>query len=473
MFRGLNGKVLLVLATLTFILFSSCTRRLGWGMLLWSAEDPPIPSGTILPVYIRSNIDHVWVVGIPQEYRRGGGRDSGMDKFEVPLAQLELVGGKRKAIQRAAEFSAYARTYAETLQDGLPIRDNPDNGSKRVYRLRAGEIVKVLSSVQGAPAISTSGDPLPGEWFRVLTENGSAGYCFSYRLRVFEHAGGALGELPRDAEEVPDPDLDELLSKVWSPESYSLMVTTRRIDLEELSRRWGFDPGQDTGIAQIRLPDLDRSFSYTAIRSTGSRSWRFEGARLEMSLQSNTTLAVHFTDDGGALRSLIFVALPSDVEDLMVQESARRDELFFNIYDRGPVYTSNNYGTLAFTMEGRFEWAGNYLLIPQIIPASALGSGRVSMGLFLSPSMESRFDVSLRRGRWFRAQGAFPLHPGQPGVSPGIRSRRQPGGGYGYPPFFLAHGDLLLPRGISGSRDPAGDRFRPAAGPGPPQVPGS
>ena len=28
--------------------------------------------------------------------------------------------------------------------------------------------------------------PLPGEWFRILTDNGTQGYCFSYSLNVFE-----------------------------------------------------------------------------------------------------------------------------------------------------------------------------------------------------------------------------------------------------------------------------------------------
>jgi hypothetical protein len=53
------------------LLAGSCTRLLGWGVLLWSTDDPLIPSGTVLPVYMRSNIDQVWVVGIPEEYRTG------------------------------------------------------------------------------------------------------------------------------------------------------------------------------------------------------------------------------------------------------------------------------------------------------------------------------------------------------------------------------------------------------------------
>jgi len=37
------------------------------------------------------------------------------------------------------------------------------------------------------------------------------------------------------------------------------MVNTGKIDLDELSHHWCFDPGQDTGIAVIRTKDLELS----------------------------------------------------------------------------------------------------------------------------------------------------------------------------------------------------------------------
>jgi hypothetical protein len=366
-------------------------------MLLWSSEDPPIPSGTVLPVYIRSNIDQVWVVGIPEAYLSGKG---GLNKMEVPLAQFELVGSRSKARKRADSFAQFALTYAENLQDGLPIRDNTDNSARRVYRLRTGEIMKVLAKAEGNPAISATGEPLPGDWYKVLTEDGTTGYCFSYRLKLFEHYGGTLAAAEAGQSEDADPDLDLLLAKVWSPESYGTMVNNRRISLDEFSHHWGFDPGQDTGIARIFLSNLDLSFSYTGIRPTGSRNWQFEGTSLTMNLRSDTTLAVQFTETGGAPHTLLFVALPAEVDDLIIQETARRETVFDTIYTQGPVFTSNNYGTISFNETGEFSWTGFSLLIPQIIPPSAPENGTISMDLFLAPILEERYD------------GAFTLHFG-------------------------------------------------------------
>ncbi|MDR0475735.1 MAG: SH3 domain-containing protein [Treponema sp.] len=381
------GFVFLLFLIMFVSLFSSCSRSLGYGVLLWSTSDPPIPSGTILPVYIRSNINQIWVVGIPKQFRN---KETKTNKFEIPLAKLTLAGSKKKARRMAEEFAPYSLSYAETLQDGLPIRDNPDNSSRRVYRLRQGEIIKVLSPARGTPAIGGSGDPLPGEWLKVLTESGTTGYCFSYRLALFEYNKGEIVSAPRDA--VEDPELDRLLSRNWVAETYGIMINRARINLDELSRRWGFDPGLDTGIARIHTKETDKSFSYTSIRSTGTRSWRFEGAPLQMSLRSDTTLAVQFTESGGALRTILFVTLPTSIDDIIVQETARREELFNIIYSRGPAYASHNYGTLAFLEGGRFNWTDYELLIPELIPASAIGSGHVEIKFFLSDLMSSRYD---------------------------------------------------------------------------------
>ena len=367
--------------------FSSCSK-LGWGVLLWTIEEPPVLSGTVLPVYIRSNIEQVWIVGVPDSSRILGDPV----KVEVPLSWFELVGSKRKAQKRAEEFSQYAAVYAENLQDGLPIRDGPDNNSRRVYRLRLGEIIKILSISDGNPPISTTGDPLPGDWYIVLTQDGVTGYCFSYRLKIFEHYEGPVQAVTERRQPVSDPDLDIVLSKTWSPEIYLDMINSRQINIEEFEKNYRFDPGQDTGIARIIMPDIEREFIYDGIYPDGERAWRFEGTNLNMNLRRNNTLAVQFIESSGGSRTILFTALSSDIDDLILQENTRRQGQFMTIYSQGPVFTSTNYGTVSFTATGNFTWTDFDLLVPEHIPSETRGQGHVYMDLFLSPSMEERYD---------------------------------------------------------------------------------
>jgi hypothetical protein len=405
--RAGKGRCFFCLLLFGLLLFlPSCSRRIGWGVLLWSSQNPPVPSGTVLPVYLRSDISQAWVAGIPEAYRTAG---DGIDKFEIPLTHLEFLGSRGKAEQRVKNLAPYALTYAENLQDGLPIRDAADNNARRVYRLKAGEIIKILAQVEGNPAVGASGDPLPGEWYRVMTEDGSSGYCFSYRLKFFEHAGGVLALEREDEEEEEDPELDWVLAQIWSPEAYGVMLNNGRIDLEELSRRWRFSPGQDTGIAHIYTSGLDRSFPYTKIRQNGTRSWHFEGTNLQMSLRSASTLAVQYTEAGGVLRTLLFVTLPADVDDTIEQEITRRGNLFAAIYEEGPVFTSTYYGTLSFTAEGAFTWTGNSRLVPQLIPSYAADFGFIGMDLYLGPDLRERYDGAFTLRFASETRGEIPV----------------------------------------------------------------
>ena len=355
-------------------------------MLLWATDDPFIPSGTVLPVYIQSNIDRVWVVGLPDDLVTS----SGLNRMEVPLAHLELVGNRERAETRAREFAPFALTYAENLQVGLPIRANPDNNARRVYRMREGDIIKVIDvSARGVPPLGVTGEPLPGRWYRVLTEDGTMGYTFSYRLRLFEHAGGPLAA-PEVAAAAgfAGSDLDLLLSRTWQPESYLAMINSGRIDLDELSRRWHFNPGPENNVARIMMPGINRSFPFASIVPTGTRAWRFDGTSLSAQLRSDTTLVVQFTEGGGSVRTLTFVSLPVDIDDLIAAEMTRRTSLYNEILNHGPVFTSSNFGTITFGANGVFTWSGFDLLVPQHIPRSAQGTGTVSMDLFLSPALE-------------------------------------------------------------------------------------
>ncbi|MDR2782411.1 MAG: SH3 domain-containing protein [Treponema sp.] len=379
------------------VFFSSCTKLAGWGVLLWSSDNPAIPSGTVLPVYIKSNINQAWVAGIPEEYRTGEAPDA-PDKFEIPFKQMELFGTKTAALKRAEEFAQLAVMYGEALQDGLPLRDRPDNNARRVYRLRLGEVVKLLAKTEGTPAISSTGEPLPGDWYQTLTQDGTTGYCFSYRLRLFEYSGGALDIVQHSTEEQgEDADLTATLAKTWLPESYGAMLASNTIDLDMLSQHWGFYPGQDSGKARLFLKDLendkiiDKIFSYTGIQPHGARAWRFDGASLQMQLRSDNLLAVQYTENGGALRTFLFVTLPTDLDAIILQEKSLRSGLFMRIYNQGPLFSSVGYGSLTLNRNGSFSWSGFDLLTPHVIPASVQGTGKVAMRLYLDSSLKNRY----------------------------------------------------------------------------------
>ncbi|MDR1928997.1 MAG: SH3 domain-containing protein [Treponema sp.] len=385
-------KVLPALLLLSALL--SCSKEIGWGVLLWTIEEPAIPSGTVLPVYMRSNIEEQWIAGIPGE------NPGGQQKLvEIPLSHLELFRTRGAALRQASANAEYAITYAEVLQDGLPIRDKPENGARRVYRLKEGEVIKILEKAEGVEAVGASGAPLEGGWFVVLTESGSTGYCFSNRLRFFEHTRGPLvvfkPEISGD-----DPDLDFILSRPWYPESYGAMLSSGSLDTEALAKHWGFIPGADTGKAKITLPDLAIDFPYRKISRAGERAWIFEGSPLLLTFQGepgaeNARLTVQYDDETGLTHSAVFVNLPFSVDMIISREMSRRQTLYQELFVRGPSYYSPNYGALTLSSDRRFSWDEMGNLPPGMFPPSALGSGIIDMGIYLPADLVNRYTGAL------------------------------------------------------------------------------
>ena len=71
------------------------------------------------------------------------------------------------------KYIDYQRKYAKVKLDGLPIRYEPVNTARQVYRLREGEVLKVLYKGQGS-AVMSGKTALEGDWLRVLTNDGTA-----------------------------------------------------------------------------------------------------------------------------------------------------------------------------------------------------------------------------------------------------------------------------------------------------------
>ena len=384
-------KIFFLIITILVFALGSCSKKtIGYGVLLWCIDNPDIPSGVVLPVQLRSNIEQAWITGVPDEYKTEEDQLA-----SIPLPHLEFFNSKGAAEKYATAFTEFAESYAETLQDGLPIRDKPENNARRIYRLKEREIIKILEKAEGIEAISTTGTALEGNWYKVLTQSGSTGYCFSYRLRIFEHSTGPLGNEPVHVDTSADSDLEIVLSRVWYPESYRTMINSGRLDLDYLSQNYTFTAGIMDGRARIHLQDGDVEFIYKTIAKTGDRSWNFSGTPLNVMLRSETAMEVQWEDEDRTQKSEVFVTLPSSIEIIVNQEKERRQNLFQVLYVRGPNFISSNYGTLILRQNSDFIWDDVNLLPAGIVSGSVLGSGTLDMDYSLSGEMAERYSGAL------------------------------------------------------------------------------
>ena len=398
---------------------SACSGKMGYGVVLWSIPEHGLFDGTVVPVYVRSNIGKVYIIGIPDSKQ----------KIEVPLWRITAPESKRKALKTAQRFAEYGRRYAVAALDGLPIRTEPVNTAKQVYRLRLNEVIKVLYKGKGQ-AVMAGNAPLEGEWLGVLTEDGTSGWCFSYNLRLFDERDGEQAKVLQPAEEKDDL-LEAVLKTEWVPEYYKSMIASGKIDTDRIKSEYGFDTGADSGFVSVSLPELSAKEAYKGTAKTGENTYTFTGTPFAMTVLSPSSVIVQYTGQDGLPVSYNFISLDQSgvaqfvslaqsvqgengfagdsdeqkdepkkedcVAALIENENRRRTEQYRRLSSFGPVFVSSNYGTLQLNENGSFMWrnfkpATASGILPQSLNKESALRGTVSIRYFISNALENQFD---------------------------------------------------------------------------------
>ena len=403
--RSWYRLVLLASAALLAASLTGCSRRLGWGVALWSfdgteqqalegldpeapameALPPPSPdrisSGTVLPVLIKSNINQTYVVENPKTRK----------KAEVSIWKIELFRSRREAEARAKDFKPYAGLYANTLRDGLVLRDQANNAANQVYRMRRDQVVKILERTEGEE-VTTGGKPLPGDWYLAMGDDGTRGYVFSNQLRIFDEfdAPAAAAAVAPDL----NVELEPLFVQSWRPAYFKTMVEQSRIDLERFGSQYGIFVDAVRRQIRIEYPGASRYFNYSNILSAPDGSFRFEGLPLTLRFPEANALEVTIESDYGA-GTYQFAVFDQDVREVARREELRRANVLARVIADGDRFLSEEWGALTITRTGRFTWAAYDKLIPEGVPEFSGDAGNISPALFLGPLLAGEWDGGL------------------------------------------------------------------------------
>lgn len=378
-----------IIAAACALILASCRRSIGYSILLWDIPQKNLQDGQIVKVYFKSNISHVYVIGIP----------GSKENLEVPLWQLTVPSSKKKAMKAAQKYAEFQHKYAKIKIDGLPVRADPVNTSKQKYRLHKDEIVKILYKGKGQDVIMHSGEKLEGDWLCVLTNGGTQGWCFSHNLLIFETGeggkivGGQIEEAPAEDE---DAILNQVLQAKWRPESYKRMLEEGTIDLETMKSAYGFDTGVESGKVSININGRYRTANYSGITKVRDKVYDFNGTPFQMIIRDADQIVINYTGNDNKPEAYTFVTISDDydIDEIIKAEQERREAEMQKLYNVD-TFRSSNYGTLTFTGNGSFTWNKFSLLVPNVISESAKGKGKVSIKYLISQELKGRFDGML------------------------------------------------------------------------------
>ncbi len=365
-------------------MLSSCSQSLGWGVVLWTDVEHGIYDGELVRVYIKSNIMKKYVVS----------KDKGGEKIELPIWQVSEPQSLGKAKKTATSLADYAHTYASVKLDGLPIREESVNTSKQIYRLRKGEVIRVLLKGQGETVSNGKGN-MEGDWLRVLTSNGTEGWCFSHNLSLFK-AGidgkPVNGSDLQTAQVTTDSDLDEMTAKKWYPETFRKMIRDKHIDPLAMQETYGFDFGKESGTVTLKTDSVEKEWPFGEIKKIGRGKYEFKDIGIQITAHGADSITVRYMDSDGKTKDAGFVTLEENVADLVSAEMNARKTALSKIKAAGPDFRSESYGQISFESESSLYWSGFNLLVPNVIPSGAKNHAQISITNFISDQLKKSYD---------------------------------------------------------------------------------
>ena len=360
-------------AALLALLLAACSgSRIGYGVVLWSNAQGNLNDGQIVTVKSESKINNSYEIQI------SGAKGT----IEIPTWRVKLFKSEKDAVNFSLSYQPYVALYAKATTNGAPIRDQPNANAQRSYRMREGQVIKVISK-EASPA-EVAGET--GYWYQVLTEDGTLGYSFSSDLTLYNPGAQAQQQAS-----VGQKLLDTVLSTTYRPQYFQQMIDSNRIDLAKFSRAFGFFVDQTSKTVRIVMPGYSLGYAYSQIKDLGNNDFVFDGTPVQMTIQSPDQIRLQYSDKAGNQYDQTFIRVTQDVGLLVEQERNRRLEIFGRFLEKEP-YTSDYYGRIDLTPDMGFTWTGYSRLVPDIIPSGSGTTGVVDFPLSLGDPLKGTYD---------------------------------------------------------------------------------
>ena len=365
------------------LLLAACGQApRGYGVVLWSAGGVP-PAGTVIHLIEESSIEDRYLV-----------LSAGGDQDEEPVAverwRVRVFPDAEPATAFAARYAPFTDSYGYAVRSGLPIRTEASATADIIYKLRVGQVTKVLERGAQPERVGV----YENYWYQVLTEDGVAGYTFGEFLPVFQASGDPHAEAARLRAD--DPTLDHLLATVWRPDYFRAMVITGRYDLRRFRAEYGLFPDPAARVIRLITETGTREFRYRNVDRVGEGRYVFQprdgASPARFTVHGSHRVSLSYRAAGRQV-TRVFVQLSRDVAESIAAEQERRDRLYRDLVERGAVLHSSGYGTIELGPERRFRWQRFLALVPELLPSGLPGTGRVDFRYAPAPELGGSYDT--------------------------------------------------------------------------------
>ncbi len=376
----MNKYGYLALIPMLFLLIS-CERPLGYGVFLWPEDQTEIESGAILRIMSESQV-----------YKQYSyyPLDEKQNTLSSATWRIALYPSKSVAVQASIEYEPYRYLMGKSKRKALPVRETANRTSRIVYRMREGEVSKIISRGEQSDEAG-----FVDYWYKILTTDGIEGWLFGYYLDVYSVLDD---EVVAESTDV-DVNINQLLHNVWRPAYFQDMLENKQIILEQFDERLGLFPDQQNKKFTLVTTQHSTSFTYTELKKIREDLYTTLGSNVQIFFANSHTISLtyQFEDEE---HSIALAIIDESIDTIIAREKKRRAIVYQELFDRGPILVSDTYGTLQLFEDQRFVWNNHSTFSNNALPSSFSGSGTFAFDIFLSPEMPAQNQYD----------GAFSLH---------------------------------------------------------------
>lgn len=367
-----------IICTAIAIACLSCgSKPIGYGIVLWSPDEERLATGNLIPVLEESEIEDTYTLVLNEE-----------ENMAVTKWRIEFFDNKKEAEAYADRRSEYLRMIASAKIDGLAVREETDNLTRRLYKLRKSEVVKVIDRSGEKAQIGDYED----YWYKVVTKDGTEGWCYGESLIIREI--GAEGRQEQAQTDI-DAGLAAFLDNVWRPEYFRTYIDDGTFDLEEFRADIGIFPNQEEKTILHVTKKRTTEYSYTEIIDAGGNLFLFKGTPVKVKIYTPERIMFEYLENGKSVQKL-YLKIDEDIEELVKQEQERRWQVYEALTKNGSIFTSEAYGTIEFINFTKFRWKDYDRLVPNVIPAGMKdNTGKLEFSLFLGNGLKQNYDGAL------------------------------------------------------------------------------
>ncbi len=382
--KNLKYLFLFAISALVFQVFISCgVKYVGYGVVLWDGGKLNVKTGDLLKIIQKSKKRNTYLVEMP-----------GGEKEEIPAGYIEYFNTEEDAQKFLNSYSSRLYRYGFAEVRGLPIREKASTASRIIYRLRKGQVVKIISRSETEETVES----YKAYWYTVLTSDGYRGYCFGYFLRIFDTKGNPVVKVKELMKE--DPVLTSFLNTTWRPEYFLSMIRDGRIDLDKFRTDIGLFPDPDNKTITLVTDKYRLDFEYSGVERIGNNRYYFKGTDLRVIVYSKKRVTISYKVNNKNV-SAGYVVIDRDINDIIAEETARRDALFNDFVKNGNRLVSKFYGIITLNNDKSFTWIGNEKLIGSIIPRYVTNGGIVEFKYYVEGRLKGLYNgvISLKFNR--------------------------------------------------------------------------